>query len=211
MEIRFGAHHSWTEEHLTKISQENLTALNKASSSTAVSEKDDGAEKQGDVINISEEARQKQQESSGASAQTGLQGTAGEEASEPADLKSMLKQQIQEIEKQLAKAKERLSIAKGGEARDDSEEKVQKAGEENVQDPDAKNARAAGSPEAEDGGEVKEILTEINQLSNTLATLNQQLLQEERRGASAGASGSAGISTGGEGRGGKGERIPLNA
>ncbi len=211
MEIRFGAHHSWTEEHLNKISQGGPSDLNKASSSAAAPEKDNGAEKQGDIVNISEEARQKQQESSGASAQTGLQGTAGEEASEPADLKSILKQQIQEIEKQLAKARERLSIAKGVESRDGGAEKTKAAEEESVQSPDAKNARAAGSAEAEEGGEVKEILTEINQLSNTLATLNQQLLQEERKGASSGASGSAGISTGGEGRGGKGERIPLSA
>ena len=76
---------------------------------------------------------------------------------------------------------------------------------------EAADASQAENAESNDDPEVKTIMSEISQLTSTLVTLNDQLLEEEQKGAAAGTTGSAGLNEGSGLSGGLGERLPINA
>ena len=221
MQITFTNNSLLTDDVLSKAYQEKLKASEGMTSAQGAAKESSGVEQaavEGDVVAISEEARQKQeQEASGFAMQTGASGAseAGGEETESGDLKATLRQQIREVQKQLSEARERLSMAKGQQNNSSEQKKSEDADRGESREAagmDGEAARAAAAAGLEDGGEVEKIMAEISQLNNTLTTLNQQLMQEERKNSGqSGAMGSAGISTGGTGRGGAGERLAVRA
>ena len=219
MQITFTGNNLLADDILNKAYQEKLKASDGTSSAQAAGKDSGGVEQaadEGDVVAISEEARRMQgQGSSGFTMQAGSSGAAeaeGEEA-ESGDLRASLRQQIREVQKQLSEARERLSMAKGRQSSSTEQEKAEEAeSEEGREAAGAEGGQAAAAATGlEDGGEVEKVMAEISQLNNTLTTLNQQLMQEERKSAQSGAAGTAGISTGGTGRGGAGERLAVRA
>ena len=158
-----------------------------------------------DVVSISEEAYKRQQEDQADAPESGLSlgGAKEEEEPAPANMKDILRKQIREVQKQLSEARQRLAAAMAEQqGREQAENKPAEAGAD---------ALAASGNAAMGNDEVKTCAAEISQLTATLLNLNNQLMQEEKKAATPGAMGSAGINSHGGDRGGLGERMVTRA
>ncbi len=166
-----------------------------------------------DTVEISETARNKQRQY----AETASDGTLANQAQatdesateeNTTSTREMLLKQIQKVKEQLDEANSRLAAAtakhqssSGGEGKEPSQE--------SRADNDGKDASGTEVSEGSQDPEVKTIMSEVNQLTATLVTLNAQLLKEEQKGGATGTTGSAGINEGSGLSGGLGERLPV--
>lgn len=168
-----------------------------------------------DTVEISEAARQKQRQSSetasdGAVSSQTQAADEGSKEKSATSTREMLLKQIQKVKEQLNEANSRLAAAtakhkgsSGGEER--------AAAQEAKTDTGGKDASGTEVSEGSQDPEVKTIMSQINQLTATLVTLNAQLLKEEKKGGAAGTTGSAGINEGSGSSGGLGQRLPIKA
>ena len=166
-----------------------------------------------DTVEISEAARQKQQQSaetaSGSVVSSQAQGTEEESQEEgTTSTREMLLKQIQKVKEQLDEANSRLAAATA-KKKDSSDGEGKAVAPESEANTDARDAAQAEASEGSQDPEVKNITSEINQLTATLVTLNAQLMKEEQKGAAAGTTGTAGINEGSGLSGGLGERLPV--
>ena len=198
----------------TKAYQEASKLSRTAVSQDAV-ETDSETAKDTDTVEISEAARNKQRQSAEATSDGALANQAqatdeGAKEENSTSTREMLLKQIQKVKEQLDEAKSRLAAAtakhqssNGGEGNEPSQEARA--------DNDGKDVSGTEVSEGSQDPEVKTIMSEVNQLTATLVTLNAQLLKEEQKGGAAGTTGSAGINEGSGLSGGLGERLPLKA
>ncbi|WP_043631976.1 hypothetical protein [Desulfovibrio sp. TomC] len=218
MDIQMNIHNGWQGDSLQAY-QEATKSIQSVTSSTTSSKDDPKTGEKiesGDTISISEEARKKQEESSGPTSVTTLSAQAsatdGESSDDTtSDPKAILLKQIDKVQKQLQDAQDRLASAMSKTKHDTNSGKDKASQETDEQTQDAGTAQTE-NPENSDNPEVKTIATEVNLLTMTLATLNAQLLKQEQKGGASGTTtGTAGINEGSGLSGGVGERLPVNA
>jgi hypothetical protein len=217
MDIILGTTTAWTEDSLQAYQEKMKSSQTGALADSVSTSEQTGVEsfKDTDTVEISEEARNKLQESSATASETALstqskstEDGSGEESS--TSIKEILLKQIREIEEQLNDAKERLAAATAKKKQNKDTDEGE-ATQEIPEQAEAADASQAENAESNDDPEVKTIMSEISQLTSTLVTLNDQLLEEEQKGAAAGTTGSAGLNEGSGLSGGLGERLPINA
>lgn len=166
-------------------------------------------------MEIFEAARNKLRQSAEAPSDDALENQAqatdeGAKEQDSTSTREMLLKQVQKVKEQLDEANSRLAAAT-------AKHQSASGGEEGAAAPEAKtdaegkDASGAEVPDGSQDPEVKTIMSEINQLTATLVTLNAQLLKEAQKGGASGTTGSAGINEGSGLSGGLGERLPLKA
>lgn len=188
----------------TAVSQDAVAMVGKIDSETA---------KDADTVEISEAARNKRRQqveaASGGDLANQVQATdEGAKEEETTSTREMLLKQIQKVKEQLNEANSRLAAATAKQKSSSGGEEKE-AAQETKTDADGKDASGADIADSSQDPAAKTIMSEINQLTATLVTLNAQLLKEEQKGAAAGTTGTAGINEGSGLSGGLGERLPV--
>jgi hypothetical protein len=165
-----------------------------------------------DTVEISEAARQKLQQASetasGSAPSSQAQGTDEESKKERSlSTREILLKQIQKVKEQLNEANARLAAATAKQGSTDGGGVA--VSQEATANTEGKDVSRAEASESAKDPEVKTIMSQINQLTATLVSLNAQLLKEQQKGAASGSTGSAGLNEGSGLSGGLGERLPV--